>query len=260
MADLDSCYFCGTIGDGLTELAVVPPRFDPTDKQQRTVVLCTTCRQKLGTVLEPIVDVLGDGTETTDDGSSSASAPDTPSPSPNSVDTDNDIRTGEDVTDAATTPTAPQPGDAIDTTDFDDPLASDSEGVTIGTPVADGETDERHGSDESGSGDGDGNGDAETGASNTDAGIDTAADDADADAADSVDEADADSDASKEEPTEFRTVMRLLSNREFPVDRAEIEALASGAYSLDDSQAGAIIDYAVDRGVLAERDGQLHRD
>ncbi|WP_224270666.1 hypothetical protein [Haloprofundus salinisoli] len=246
MADLDSCYFCGEIGDGLTELAVVPPRFAPTDNQQRTVVLCTTCRRKLGTVLEPVVDVLGGG-EAPDDPSAAdnPSAPDTSPPSPKLGD-DADAADAIDTADAPPsetgpesdpepTPTAPPPGDAIDTTDFDDPLAPDAEGVTIGTPVTD-ETD-------------DGTGDA----------ADTSA--PDSDESDDGDEPDgADTAARDEEPAEFRTVMRLLSNRQFPVDRAEIESLASGAYDLDDSQVRDILDYAVDRGVLAERNGQLHRD
>ncbi|WP_157972696.1 hypothetical protein [Haloprofundus halophilus] len=281
MADLDSCYFCGTFGDGLTELAVVPPRFDPTDDQQRTVVLCTTCRQKLGTVLEPLVDVLG-GAEP----ASGSSTPDASSPSPEPVETTDATDTADaddaaettDATDDARpdegiqtesnpdpeqTPTVPSPGDAIDTTGFDDPLALDAEGVTIGTPVGEGTNDDDDGDDATSAPDSDGSDasvDPDEGSEGNDR-DDAGHDENDAD----YDEDDADYDendaaARAEEPAEFRTVMRLLSNREFPVDRAEIESLASGAYDLDDSQVRDILDHAVDRGVLAERNGQLHRD
>jgi hypothetical protein len=61
------------------------------------------------------------------------------------------------------------------------------------------------------------------------------------------------------EPPNFRKVMRLLNNREFPVDRAEITDIASGAYDLDRSQVDDIIDHAVQRDVLAEDGGQLRK-
>ncbi|WP_159901671.1 hypothetical protein [Salinirussus salinus] len=58
---------------------------------------------------------------------------------------------------------------------------------------------------------------------------------------------------------EYNKVMRLLQNREFPVDRAEIETVAASAYELSESECAAVIDLAVDRGLIAERDGQLVR-
>ncbi|WP_224333431.1 hypothetical protein [Haloprofundus halobius] len=263
MADLDSCYFCGQFGDGLTELAVVPPRFDPTDEQQRTVVLCTNCRQKLGTVLEPIVDVLGDeasNAPTTGSTTRSApprspsapsdvdspssppsppeSSPASPAPAPDPSDsvTADGSSGASDETDSETADAVPSPGDAIDTAGFDDPLASDAGDVTIGsTPADDPDAFPRPEDDD----------------------VETEPEDDDAETNSNVVERPG---TPGEKPAEFRTVMRLLSNREFPVDRTEIESLASGAYDLDDSQARAIIDYAVEHGVLAERDGQLHRN
>jgi len=58
---------------------------------------------------------------------------------------------------------------------------------------------------------------------------------------------------------EHSKVMRLLQNREFPVDRAEIETIAASAYELSERECAAVIDLAVDRGLVAERDGQLVR-
>jgi len=61
------------------------------------------------------------------------------------------------------------------------------------------------------------------------------------------------------EPDGFRTVMRLLNNRSFPLERTVAIELASGAYEFSDSEVEGILDYAVDRGVLEESGGKLHR-
>lgn len=62
------------------------------------------------------------------------------------------------------------------------------------------------------------------------------------------------------EPDQFRKVMRLLNNREFPVDREGFAELASGAYELGDDHVADIIDYAVDRGVIVDDDGTLRKN
>jgi hypothetical protein len=56
---------------------------------------------------------------------------------------------------------------------------------------------------------------------------------------------------------EYNKVMRLLQNREFPVDRMEIEAVASNAYELSEAECAEVIDIAIDRGLLAEEGGEL---
>ncbi|WP_348613427.1 hypothetical protein [Halobaculum rarum] len=63
-----------------------------------------------------------------------------------------------------------------------------------------------------------------------------------------------------EEPVDFRKVMRFLNNREFPVDRAEVAQFAAGAYDLEDEDVREIFDYAIERGVLAEENGQLIKE
>jgi hypothetical protein len=67
------------------------------------------------------------------------------------------------------------------------------------------------------------------------------------------------SETHSEEPPEFRRVMRLLNNRTFPVDRTEFTELATGAYDLDEREVDRIVEYAVERGVLAVESGQLTR-
>ena len=59
------------------------------------------------------------------------------------------------------------------------------------------------------------------------------------------------------EPPNFRKVMRFCNNREFPVDRAEVSEFAAGAYDLEDHEVAEIFDYAIERGILAEENGQL---
>jgi hypothetical protein len=57
----------------------------------------------------------------------------------------------------------------------------------------------------------------------------------------------------------YYKLLRFLRNREFPIPRAEAEAVAQSAYDLTAREATQVIQRAVDRGVLAERDGDLHR-
>lgn len=58
---------------------------------------------------------------------------------------------------------------------------------------------------------------------------------------------------------EYNKVMRMLQNRDFPINREEIEIVAANAYDLARSECAKVIDLAVDRGLLDERDGQLYR-
>lgn len=60
-------------------------------------------------------------------------------------------------------------------------------------------------------------------------------------------------------PRTYNRVVRLLQNREFPVDRADFEALATSAYELEQPECAAALDVAIGKGLLEERDGALHR-
>jgi hypothetical protein len=63
-----------------------------------------------------------------------------------------------------------------------------------------------------------------------------------------------------DEPDQFRKVMRLLSNREFPVDRAEFAELTAGAYGMEDDHVARIIDHAVERRVIVDDAGTLKKN
>jgi len=69
-----------------------------------------------------------------------------------------------------------------------------------------------------------------------------------------TDDADATPDV---DPRTYNKVVRLLKNRDLPVARAEIEAVAGSAYDIPDPECETIIDAAIHRGLVAERDGDL---
>jgi hypothetical protein len=58
---------------------------------------------------------------------------------------------------------------------------------------------------------------------------------------------------------EYNKVMRLLQNRQFPVDREEIEIVAANAYDLSRRECAQVIDLAVDRGLIDESGDRLVR-
>jgi hypothetical protein len=57
----------------------------------------------------------------------------------------------------------------------------------------------------------------------------------------------------------YRKALRLLGNREFPLERAAAVDLLSGAYDLDVEECERLVDLTVERGLLVEADGELRR-
>ena len=51
-------------------------------------------------------------------------------------------------------------------------------------------------------------------------------------------------------PDGYYKVLRLLQNREFPMERADLTALVTGAYDVSEPQCDRIVETAVERGVL----------
>jgi len=58
---------------------------------------------------------------------------------------------------------------------------------------------------------------------------------------------------------EYNKVMRMLKNRDFPVDRDEFVAVAANAYQISYTDCDRVIDAAIDQGLLDEEDGRLVR-
>jgi|GEM_PF-1404462 len=61
------------------------------------------------------------------------------------------------------------------------------------------------------------------------------------------------------ERAEYNKVVKLLQNREFPVEIEEITVVARSAYGIDRNTTHAILDALIDRGVLEDRGDELVR-
>ena len=217
MDQLSSCYFCGGALDvSLSEYPVVPTELRAEGEGSKTVVLCTTCRQKLANVVEEVVAATGAGaggdgfepleTETADDGGFEP------------------ISSVEDST--------------ADDSDSDD-HSDDSTSLLSGVSSAQ----KRSTTDETASADG-----TET----------TSADETTPTPETTSTDAGGQSDGGPSlTRLEYNKVMRLLKNREFPVDRGEIRDVATSAYQISPEEFDAVIDAAIERGLIAERDGQF---
>ncbi|MFC6864829.1 hypothetical protein ACFQGE_15360 [Halomicroarcula sp. GCM10025817] len=241
MDRLSSCYFCGVAHDvSLSEYPVVPKQLHPSEQTQQTVVLCSSCRRKLATVVETVV--------------TAARADQARSEGPTTSDTaaaDDDTSGLLDESGLEPQPDPTVVGDANETPVDDSPEAgADTEGTA--EPSAAASAGEPGETTSTGS------------AAETDDGA--VADDHDADEAGAATASDTEEDASAngaddDQPSltrlEYSKVMRLLQNRPFPVDRAEIREVAVNAYDIDPEQFDAITEAAIERGLIGEEDGQF---
>lgn len=240
MRELD-CDFCGAQAAGAYEVGPEPPDRSPT--QRRRLVLCENCRVTLTDAIEPLRERLAAAESDGDD-----SATDTESSTATATDTESSAATTSDTTDAtASTSTDPLSGP--------DSTARNGASPSGGETEADDDTtaDSTVAADAGGSSNAT---DEDETTADSDTGTDTTAGSDDGSAG--GDQSDSSSSHS-EEPPEFRRVMRLLNNRTFPVDRTEFTELATGAYDLDEREVDRIVEYAVERGVLAVESGQLTR-
>lgn len=249
MDRLSSCYFCGiALDEPLRDYPLAPGDDDP----NAVVTLCPTCRRKLETVLSAVTSppaeesedpiVMGNETVDRDENATHEAA---------------DIETAADVTAAAESAAV----DSEDTGVGDDPepdgqpdeAGPDSTGATGGEAVEDEiqsmmEPDVPEDLQTGGRDDSD---------SESPGG---AGDDEPAESRDTDDGSTGDDGAQTTvSALEYNKVMRLLQNREFPVERAEIVALAANAYELTEAECGEVVDLAVDRGLVDQEDGQLVR-
>ncbi|PSQ46438.1 hypothetical protein BRD19_12375 [Halobacteriales archaeon SW_7_65_23] len=153
---------------------------------------------------------------------------------------EDDIIVAETDPDAAETAEQPEDGDSPD----DDSSDESSTDTSAGTDDAGGTAGEAQAADDT---DASANGEQSDG---------TATEETDEE--ESGDGPDIDQSLTK---LEYNKVMRLLQNREFPVDREEFVIVAANAYGLARSECNAVIDLAIDRGLIAEdeKEGQLLR-
>ncbi|MFT4889196.1 MAG: hypothetical protein ACI9YT_000105 [Halobacteriales archaeon] len=287
MADFSSCYFCGAALDApLEEYPVVPAELHPSPERQGTVVLCPTCREKLDAILEEViaaveVDSSLDGRRPTDSTLQAATkgatsgveaepevADDAEPGAPEDPEPDAGDDAGSGTTPDAEAGEEAATGDASDDETGSEPstptttAASESDSDSIFDDGSSAETDESdpYGpvfeDDEKGAPSTD-----SVGEDATDEGGDEEVDDRDRSTDDrQTSTASADRTAGSTAMPDARTynrVVRLLQNREFPVERDEIETVATNAYELSHEEFDAVIRVAIDRGVLEEADGQL---
>lgn len=237
MRELQTCDFCGA--DAVGTFEIVPSELDPSEAEQRRVVLCGGCKTTLEDLVEPLLARANAGNETGSVGDSESRNDETNDPLGSSAG-DSTIEFSEDERneidrddheDAVRFPSAEStdvPDEAPDT-DSNGP-AEDPDAPTDESNQA---TDESN---------------ASTGDSNTPT-DDSSATDSDDDAADGRSQA----------PPAYGKVIRLLSNREFPMERDAVEELAAGAYDLSERESRKIVDHAVERGEFVEDGDQLRR-
>jgi hypothetical protein len=294
MTRLRSCYFCGTT-TGLSEYETLPDDLRESDASRR-VVLCDRCHAKLTNVLAPVVERLGDGAGdgalgvgTRPDGTpdvgleAAGPEPDTGSTADESPQTDvtfaGAVGDGDapDASDGSATER--RPGESQESTG---PEGSGGAAEPAETPAAESaEPPAAAGPDESvEDADPDDEGvatdavasDSESAGTGDEPGRTTGGTDATDTAAGRVDDADVTAEGALEttaKPATERTaddldpvyhkLLRFLRNREFPIPRAEAEAVAQSAYDLSEGESTAVVQRAVDRAVLEERDGELYR-
>ena len=245
MDQLSSCYFCGGALDvSLSEYPIIPKSLDPEAEKQGTVVLCSTCREKLATIIEPAVEAAKadarDSVETASD-AGAAQPPglldDSETPTdgePTTTDSvvepaDNGSLLGDDNASVADREQSAQSAETADATAEPDATKPAETDITADT------SDERA---------------AESTAENDTGTVATETGRGDADSSESAD-------SPSLTKLEYNKVMRLLQNREMPVDRAEIREVAVNAYDIDGEQFDAIIDAAVDRDLIGQANGQL---
>jgi hypothetical protein len=231
MRELRSCDFCGADAAGVYE--VLPPELSPAEAEQRRVVLCADCLETLEFVVDPLLARLGIGeseASVTGDATPGGETAEKSAAQVEEADSENGEHGEDDEGHVRIDALESNDADAEeDSTAFED----DAEAGAV--------ADARAGAEHEVADDTDIQADAES----------------DDDRRDSS--ATGDSNSVGEEPPQFRKVMRLLGNREFPMDRDAVEALAAGAYDLDDDNVAAIIDHAVDRGVIVDEDGVLKK-
>ena len=236
MRELRRCDFCG--GDAAGTFEIVPSELNPSEAEQRRVVLCDDCKAVLGELLEPLLERAGAG----DGRDGEASRDDREAGSDDREVTGGGVRDG--------------PGDSEARSGDGDAGSGDSE-ARSGDRESESDGGEGIRFDESDSG----SATDRQAAGGVTVTTDQREDDRSAAAGDPAEGADgAGPGASDGRPPEsYGKVLRLLRNREFPMARAEVEALAAGAYDLEDPEVEAIIDHAIERGKLVEDGSQLRR-
>lgn len=274
MPEFSACYFCGMALDApLAEYPVVPETLHPSADQQRTVVLCPSCRRKLGAVVDAVVGAV-------DDAPSDASIQQDLEAAGNGGDEDEaaggiavEEVDGHRAVEESTDEPRETDDDGFEFEERMDRIDAEAVKTDQGTETRDDTADEEHPASEAAADAADGTTaaderddggapDDEAATSDATAAKDTSAtDDRVADGPTDDDAEDNNATDGADEPQltalEYNKVMRLLQNREFPVALEEFKIVATNAYEISDEEFDAIIEAAANRDLIGLEGGKI---
>lgn len=277
MDRLSSCYFCGDAVDAaLEEYPLVDPERHPEIETSQRIVLCSSCRRKLTDVIERVLEAalngetpeleeaesvaaLGDDAELIDLDESIGQADngeEMTATGVERVDDEDSGWAGEESDDRAGDEDSErvddEDGERVENDDGERAYTSSTAArdLSAGDETADAD---RHDVDsDDADGDGTGGDDAE--------GDSTAGDDSETEiAGGETATAETENRTRAYTKSEYSKVVKLLQNRDFPVEIEEITVVARSAYGIDRETTHAILESLIDRGVLEDQGDRLVR-
>jgi hypothetical protein len=299
MEQLTSCYFCGDAVDAaVEEYPLVRSGAFPEVDTDRRIYLCPSCRRKLTQVIEHVIEAAFEDGEAEDalaadrlrdvemtatevqsvgedEDPLTATAADPAAASDTESDTaDDGASTDEKAAAEATTdpPAAddagadepadeavPEDGSADDTASETEDGGTDTE-TPFETAAADSEA-SAEAESEDGADEETPTGDGADAATRAAGAGDSGAAQSGRQETDGASTSDDDTDERERQYTkaEFNKVVRLLQNREFPVEIDELVVVAGSAYEIDEPTCHAIIDALIERDVVADNGEELVR-
>ncbi|AWB26953.1 hypothetical protein [Halococcoides cellulosivorans] len=280
MERLSTCYFCGAgPQETLVDRPVVPEAVLTDSSAQRTIALCPDCRAKFDRLQETIADAAGDGHQARLDTASDSLSildddplDDVDATLSRSADADSSGDAVEDLDAAADVGVAVDDAAGASDRAPADPTtdaADAADGPAFGEEPASPSADAASAADEPITASTDGPDDAPADptdeSSSDDGGLaeSTAAgdrsDEASADGGDPTGAVDDPTAGKPFDRQEYSRVVKLLQNREFPIELDTLYELARGAYDIDEDTTTEIVGSLIDRGVIEERGGKLFR-
>jgi len=266
METLSSCYFCGVAVDAAVEEYPLVDSSDlPEIETDQQIHLCPSCRRKLTTVIEEVLVAAFDDAE----------------PAVAGTDPLGDVESADLMTPTSVSSMEERSEAGVAVSSGDDAGASNTETQSDDGGESPAEASEREtGNDDetaepdvdaqawSTGADADPGGDDPSGEADTASGTDHSieATDSESDAEPSRSEtSDGESPGAADETdreytkAEFNKIVRLLQNREFPVEIVELVVVAQSAYRIDESTCHAVIDALIERGVVLDEGDELVR-
>jgi hypothetical protein len=238
MDRLSSCYFCGDAVDAaLEEYPLVDPRRHQDIETDQRIVLCPSCRGKLTNVIERVLESALNGEEPDVEASGVADLGD----EEDLVDLDESLEqadNGEEMTATSVERVDDADGQSYSRSTAASDLSTDESGTDASDPATD-EADTAEAGESAADDDGMTGNKAKSTTESTDQ---TATDD-----------------TKSYSKAEHNKVVKLLQNRDFPVEIEEITVVSRSAYGIDRDTTHAIIESLIERGVVEDQGDRLVR-